>query len=188
MWNLKPSKDVIDLCSDSEKDIEQKSAGESLQDEAVESEAVTEPESENVVPVKRVKKEKIEKSNSHKSEGRGKFIYQEKWGPHQGHGRCRGLGYGCVMGERGGPAFAGPSGYCDLCNIADLPLLHQHGQGRLTHLLLELTSAQCDLALSRIEEQDKTMAAECRARLQRARHRRRPDRPRRGPRGPYKKK
>ena len=36
MWNLKPSKDVIDLCSDSEKDIEQKSAGESLQNEAVE--------------------------------------------------------------------------------------------------------------------------------------------------------
>ena len=137
----------------------------------------------NFKPVKTDNVAQCKKSNS-----RGKHLYEDKWAPHFGHGDCRGLDRACVMGERGGPAPAGPSGLCDLCNLPEIPLLHHHGQGRLTHLLLQLAPAESALALARIQEVDAVIAQECRQRLKRAHDRKRPDRPRRGPRGPYKKK
>ncbi|CAE7231461.1 UBP23 [Symbiodinium sp. CCMP2456] len=87
---------------------------------------------------------------------------QAKWAPHEGHGSCRGLDMPCVMGIRGAAAPAGPSGLCDLCNLDDIVLLHQEGEGRLTHLLLQLASTEADLALARIAEVDADVAEDLR--------------------------
>ena len=91
------------------------------------------------------------------------------------------------MGAGGRPAAAGPSGLCDLCNLPDLPELHLFGQGRLTHLLLQLSPQQADVALRRIETMDGDVANELRYRMQRAWCHKNPNRPRRGARGPYRK-
>ena len=79
------------------------------------------------------------------------------------------------------------TGLCDLRNLPDLPELHLFGQGRLTHLLLQLSPEQADVALRRIETMDGDIANELRYRMQRAWRRKDPNRPRRGARGPYRK-
>ena len=218
MWNLKPANRVIDLDSDSDHaddvpvaSFVNDSSGKlyplgicepkDVQDE-LEQKTLPKSDSDgNDMPAKKIKKEpkKIKKEpgaaaktdnmeKCNKSNGRGKRLYEDKWAPHAGHGVCRGSDGVCVMGERGGPAPAGPSGFCDLCNLPDIPLLHYHGQGRLTHLLLQLAPAERAMALARIEEVDASIAQQCRERMKRAHDKKRPDRPRRGPRGPYKKK
>ncbi|CAE7461975.1 DOA4 [Symbiodinium microadriaticum] len=87
-----------------------------------------------------------------KAERRGGMLYGHKWAPHEGHGLCRGFEAPCVMGPSWSRAPAGPSGLCDLCNMDDLEVLHLHGGGRLTHLLLQLAEPEAGLALRRIEE------------------------------------
>ena len=123
-----------------------------------------------------------------KAERRGGMLYGHKWAPHEGHGLCRGFEAPCVMGPSWSRAPAGPSGLCDLCNMDDLEVLHLHGGGRLTHLLLQLAEPEAGLALRRIEEKDRGIAESLRQRMQRARHRRGGNQAKRGPRGPYKKK
>ncbi|CAE7621678.1 pif1 [Symbiodinium sp. CCMP2592] len=112
---------------------------------------------------------------------RGEYFIQ-KWAAHEGHGFCKGLRGPCVMGIRGAAARAGPSGLCDLCNLNDIALLHHHGQGRLTHLLLQLAAPEADQALACISTVDNDIAKDLRHRMDRARHRKDPNRPRRGPR------
>lgn len=119
---------------------------------------------------------------------RGKVVYREKWAPHEGHGNCRGLRGPCIMGRNGAAAPAGPSGYCDLCNLKDIKLLHEHGEGRLTHLLLQLAEPEASVALKRIHHKDAAVAKDLKHRMERARHRKSAHIVRRGPRGPYKKK
>ena len=95
----------------------------------------------------------------------------------------------CIFGLRGGVAPAGPAGLCDLCNFADMETLMQHGKGRLTHLLNQLAAPEAGIALARIDDtMGEGFASQLRARMQRSHNRKRADRPRRGPRGPYKKK
>ena len=102
---------------------------------------------------------------------------------------CRGIDGPCTLGDDDQPASAGVEGLCDLCNLSDMPFLHRHGQGRLTHLLLHLAPEKAELVLRRLQAAEgEDLAAEVRHRLQRARHRNRADRPRRGPRGPYKRR
>ena len=118
--------------------------------------------------------------------GRG-HAFRERWLPHKGHGSCRNAA--CIFGLRGGVAPAGPAGLCDLCNFADMETLMQHGKGRLTHLLNQLAAPEAGIALARIEDaMGEDFANQLRARMQRSYNRKRADRPRRGPRGPYKKK
>ncbi|CAE7786794.1 pif1 [Symbiodinium sp. CCMP2592] len=113
----------------------------------------------------------------------------DKWKHHEGHGLCRGVDGDCRMGSCGGRAPAGPSGWCDLCNLNDIPELHYQGGGRLTHLLLQLQESESELALKRIEDHiDADIAAECRERMERTRKRRAANRPVRRSRGTYKKK
>ena len=77
---------------------------------------------------------------------------------------------------------------CDLCNLEHIPDLHCHGQGRQTHLLMQLAEPEAELALDRIKEMaSDSIATDLRARMRRARQRKSTERPRRGPRGPYKK-
>jgi len=113
-----------------------------------------------------------------------------QWAPHHGHGLCKGFeGEPCTLGEGGRRANAGVDGVCDLCNVKDMPLLHRHGQGRLTHLLLHVPPEKAELVLGRLQAAEgEELAAEVRHRLERTRRRNRADRPRRGPRGPYKKR
>ena len=119
-------------------------------------------------------------------QGRWRF---SQWAPRRGHGLCRGIDGPCTLGDDDQPAGAGVEGLCDLCNLSDMPFLHRHGQGRLTHLLLHLAPEKAELVLRRLEAAEgEDLAAEVRHRLQRARHRNRADRPRRGPRGPYKRR
>ena len=113
----------------------------------------------------------------------------QQWAPHEGWGLCRGLNGVCTLGENNQPANAGCDGLCDLCNVEDLPMLHRLGQGRLTHLLLQLSENKAEMVLARIRSMvDEDMAMDLRQRMARARRRKAADRPRRGRRGPYKSK
>ena len=155
--------------------------------------AVLKPEKAETLKTVVLKPEKAEALKTavmkpEKVERRGGMLYGHKWAPHEGHGLCRGADGPCVLGCNGSPAPAGPSGFCDLCNLDDLEVLHLHGGGRLTHLLLQLSEPEAGLALRRIEEKDRDIAESLRQRVQRARHRRGGNRTKRGPRGPYKKK
>ena len=131
-------------------------------------------------------------SPEHAAEGpenKNAWRFGGKWAPHEGNGFCRGLGKICCMGTGGRQAMAGPSGWCDLCNLNDLEDLILHGQGRLTHLLCQLQPAALLTAYRRIKRKlGAEVLADCKARVKRALQRKRSDRPRRGPRGPYKRK
>ena len=114
---------------------------------------------------------------------RGIFL-RDLWRPHDGHGSCRNAA--CVFGFLGGIAPAGPSGFCDLCDFEGMETLLHHGRGRLTHLLTQLAEPEAEIALARISSNlGESFADELRGRMQRSLKRKQPDRPRRGPRGPY---
>ena len=113
----------------------------------------------------------------------------QQWAPHEGFGLCRGLDEPCTLGSNDQAAPAGPCGLCDLCNMEDLADLHRHGQGRLTHLLLQLAEPKANDVLERIDHMvGAGIAEDLRGRMRRAHQRKCIDRPRRTPRGPYKKK
>ena len=121
----------------------------------------------------------------HRHEGRCFF----QWAPHEGFGLCRGIDGPCTVGDNDQPAAAGCDGLCDVCNLDELPSLHRLGQGRLTHLLLQLTEEKAEVVLQRIQNAvGEDLAVERRRRMRRARHRKSADRPRRGLRGPYKRR
>ena len=93
----------------------------------------------------------------------------QQWAPHEGWGLCRGLNGVCTLGENNQPANAGCDGLCDLCNVEDLPMLHRLGQGRLTHLLLQLSENKAEMVLARIRSMvDEDMAMDLRQRMARS--------------------
>ena len=190
MWSsLKPSAGVISLDSSSEDEM--KIAATSPEQQKTSARRVVGKKSPAEIAAAANRDAEVVPSNTpvpDKKNNRGQHFVQEKWGPHTGHGICRGADSPCVMGVRGAPASAGPSGYCDLCNLEDLELLHREGQGRLTHLLLQLAPAELAVALARLEAIDKDIAENCRRRMKRARDRKNPARAKRPARGPYKKR
>ena len=100
-----------------------------------------------------------------------------QWAAHEGYGLCRGAVGPCTLGSNGSAAPAGSGGLCDLCNYRDLPDLHRHGQGRLTHLLLQLNPRKAKEVLERIDDAvGEGIAADLRIRMARARQRKRADR------------
>ena len=209
MWKkLTPADKIFDLTSD-EDEVKQEPADDVQGFPAPESSdsiektsavrcgagkrAAMKPEEAETAKTAVLKPEKVKTLETavmkpEKAERRGGMLYGHKWAPHEGHGFCRGTEGPCVMGVSGSRAPAGPSGLCDLCNLDDLEVLHLHGGGRLTHLLLQLAEPEAALALRRIEEKDRDIAESLRQRMQRAKHRRSGNRAKRGPRGPYKKK
>jgi len=196
MWKLRAHTEAIDLASDSEMDnnvtehsskaLEKKARSKTVAHVKHEStdhqrlRVKTTPKTGNTPP--RAANKVKESKPSVPVNG----WLQAKWAPHDGHGSCRGLDMPCVMGIRGAAAPAGPNGLCDLCNLDDIVLLHEEGEGRLTHLLLQLASTEADLALARIAEVDAAVAEDLRMRMQRARRRKGPERPPPGVRGGYK--
>ncbi|CAE7363736.1 pif1 [Symbiodinium sp. CCMP2592] len=192
MWKLKPCATVIDLdieCS------EQKDVGNVTKEEKKTTSMLVKLEKSKLIHKKPINKKAVIQGDKEKrplftaapaaASNRGACL-RDHWAPHQGHGLCRNPA--CIFGEFGKAATAGPAGLCDLCNFSDMKELLEHGQGRLTHLLLELPETESNIALSRIKhEVGESFVQELRSRMQRARARKRADRPRRGPRGPYKK-
>ena len=205
MWQLKPSFAVIDLDCDSEKEgthakQPQKSIlakleksrviqNSSVKIEKMDSDHTAAKKKETDMPKRKISSHATvaeSKPDAVAATSRG-HAFRERWLPHKGHGSCRNAA--CIFGLRGGVAPAGPAGLCDLCNFADMETLMQHGKGRLTHLLNQLPAPEAGIALARIEDtMGEDFASQLRARMQRSYNRKRADRPRRGPRGPYKKK
>lgn len=187
MWKLKPADKVIDLVSDSEDEADKK-------EHQIELSVPVNPTPKKARSRRVTGKQTMAKSEPEHSDRpvpstkRGYTMHRDKWAAHEGHGLCRGLDGPCIMGLHGAAATAGPSGWCDICNLSDLKELHEHGEGRLTHLLLQLAEPEATLALERIEQQDAGIANDLRARIRRARQRKSAARVKRGPRGPYKKK
>ncbi len=105
------------------------------------------------------------------------------WGGHAGE-QCSGSNQlPCCFGPNGQPAAAGHNGRCDLCSGEVIEMLHCQMQQRLTHLIVELTGKPLEHALIRLKMILGAEASEMyRRRRERALHRRRADRPRRGPR------
>ena len=181
---------TIDICSDeSEKELVEMPKRKS---KASPAEAVVKPEkkrSEGVVkPEKKrppaIRRPRVEPA----TEKRGRFL-KEKFAPHEGHGLCAGYqGLPCVFGVLSAPAHASPTGKCDLCDPQELASLHAHCPERVTHLLKNLdqpATAHAHRIMADIL--GATVSEEYKARVNRARHRSDPARPKRGPRGKYNK-
>ncbi|CAE7352562.1 pif1 [Symbiodinium sp. CCMP2592] len=132
---------------------------------------------------KSVKRELPAESKKLEPSGRG-FAFKELWAAHQGHGTCRGRpGQPCVFGQLSAAAGAAPSGHCDLCDKDMIVQLHKCLSMRLTHLLLGLDVGSANQAFQYVQEAlGSDVAADYQARVQRARQRKDPARPRRGSR------
>jgi len=94
----------------------------------------------------------------------------------------------CVFGVNSQAAMAAPSGHCELCDPESMKRLCREQPAKLTCLLRALDQTALAMALNFLNVDVDAAAAENFAgRVARAHHRRDPARPKRKPRGAYKK-
>lgn len=195
---LKPASHIIDL---SEPESEQEPVGEAIHVK-VERQSLKVPpavvdltEAEDV-PMKVEKVDltepedvqMVEQKAIPKHSGRG-AVFRDIYAPHANNGSCQGRqNHPCIFGGLSMPAPAAPSGLCDLCDPEMLETLYGSCSQRLTHLVSKLESNAVGTAFRYIRDAlGEKAERDMQQRLARLRRRHDPARPKRGPRGPYKK-